>query len=102
MKLMSHSIPVHWNFLGPSYKYENCSIPSFVECPGIPYPTVYTNTAVSEFSFQALFPNILTISSGCRWRRQPTDMGISCRYIEYAIMDSWQGVVLQLGGLTRV
>jgi hypothetical protein len=35
-------------------------------------------------------------SSRCGWRRRPPGMEGSCEYIEYAIADSQQGMVLQL------
>jgi len=41
------------------------------------------------------------MSSGCGWRRWPPDVEGSCIYTQKVIMDSQQGVVLQLGGWTR-
>jgi len=40
-------------------------------------------------------------SSGCRWRRRPPDMEGICKYIEEAVVESLQGVVLQLGGWAK-
>jgi hypothetical protein len=37
-------------------------------------------------------------SSGCGWRRRPPDTEGSCEYIEQAVADRRQGVVLQLRG----
>jgi hypothetical protein len=45
------------------------------------------------------FVNWAGTSSGCGWRRWPPDMKGSCNYIEEAVMDSRQEVVLKLGGL---
>jgi hypothetical protein len=39
------------------------------------------------------------VTTAWRWRRRLPDMEGSCEYIEKAVADSRQGVVLQLGGL---
>jgi hypothetical protein len=39
------------------------------------------------------------VSSGCGWRRRPPDVEGNCKCITYAVSDSRQWVVLQLGGL---
>jgi len=36
-----------------------------------------------------------SMCSSCGWRRWPPDMEGSCKYIEKAVMDGQQGVVLQ-------
>jgi hypothetical protein len=38
----------------------------------------------------------VSLPSGCRWWRKHLDMKGSCKHFEYAVMDSWQQVVLQL------
>jgi len=41
------------------------------------------------------------VSLGCGWSRQHTDMKGSCKYIRLAVADSWQRMVLQLGGWAK-
>jgi hypothetical protein len=36
------------------------------------------------------------LSWGCKWSKRPPDMEGSCQYIEYAVAESKQGMVLQL------
>jgi len=40
-------------------------------------------------------------SSSCGRRKRPSDMESSCGYNDWAIADSWQEVVLHVGGWTR-
>jgi hypothetical protein len=34
------------------------------------------------------------LSSGCGWRKRPTDMDVSCKYVESEFADSRQGVIM--------
>jgi len=73
----------------------------------LPHPLAFKPNPPQRFQFSLPITNYNSMlcrslsprrgpSSDCGWRRRPPDMKDSCKYIEWAVADSRQGLVLQL------